>query len=127
LKQLNYQTGKTGEALALKYLLDKGYQLIESNWRHRWGEIDLIVSKERRLVFVEVKLKKGDRFGSPEEMIDRRKIQQITQAALLFLQHNPHYQQLFPHYQIDAVCLVVDDNFTITRLNHWENVADSVT
>lgn len=127
MKQLNYQAGKTGENLALKYLLSKGYRLIEANWRHRWGEIDLIVSKNDRLVFVEVKLKKSDRFGSPEEMIDRRKIYQITQAALVFLQHNPQYQQLFPHYQIDAVCLVVDQDFNITRLNHWENVADSLT
>ncbi|MFH1840834.1 MAG: YraN family protein [Candidatus Shapirobacteria bacterium] len=126
MKQLNYQTGKTGESLALSYLSKNGYRLIEQNWRHHRGEIDLIVSKNRRLIFVEVKLKIGDQFGSPEEMINYHKLKQIREAAILFLQQNPQYRHIFPQYQIDAVCLVVDPDFNVKRLNHWENVADSI-
>jgi putative endonuclease len=125
LKQPNYQTGKTGESLALDYLLKKGYRLVKQNWHHRWGEIDLVVSQNHRLVFVEVKLKIGDQFGLPEEMINRHKLKQIQQTALVFLQQNPQYQCLFPQYQIDAICLIVDPNFNVTRLTHWQNVADS--
>ena len=126
MKQFNYQSGQQGEALARNYLLRQGYQLITQNWRHQHGEIDLIMSKNRRLIFIEVKLKIGDHFGSPEEMINRHKLRQIHQAALLFLQHHPQLQNRFPGYQIDAVCLVVDSDFKIKRLNHWQNVADSI-
>ena len=52
----NHQkTGKDGEQKALSYLIEKNYQIIETNWRHKKCEIDIIASKNKELVFVEVK------------------------------------------------------------------------
>jgi len=68
-KVRNYKTGKEGEEIARKFLVQKGFRLIESNYSNKLGEIDLIMLDKEVLVFVEVKLKIGDKFGSPEEMI----------------------------------------------------------
>lgn len=58
-----------GEEIACRLLKEKGYRIIETNFRTRFGELDIIASKDNFLVFVEVKLKKGTDFGLPEEMI----------------------------------------------------------
>ncbi len=73
--------GKKGEDWALTYLEQKGYRLQARNYRHRRGEIDLIVEKENRLIFVEVKLRADDRFGLPEEMVSSAQQALIIQTA----------------------------------------------
>jgi putative endonuclease len=56
---LNKRIGDRGEEIALRYLLRKGYSLVERNYRTRYGELDLILRHENTLVFVEVKLRRG--------------------------------------------------------------------
>jgi putative endonuclease len=72
--------GAWGEDLALRYLVRRGYRLVERNYRTRRGEIDLILRKEETLVFVEVKLRRGTGFGDPLEAVTPRK-----QATLRYL------------------------------------------
>lgn len=105
MKHFNFQTGKRGEEIASLYLTQKGYRLIEKNFRTRWGEIDLIATKKHQLIFVEVKMKTSDRFGSPAEMISTRKISQIKKVATIFLQSHPKLQQQYPSCRLDAVCI----------------------
>ncbi|WP_166396602.1 YraN family protein [Rubrobacter marinus] len=64
-------TGELGESLALGYLVRKGYELVERNYRTRHGEIDLILRGEDVLVFVEVKARRGRGFGDPLEAVTR--------------------------------------------------------
>ena len=52
---LHHQTGKTGEALAAVYLLEKGFRIIHQNWRHSHWEVDIIAQKDHILHFIEVK------------------------------------------------------------------------
>lgn len=74
------RAGDRGERLALEYLVGKGYVLVESNYRTRFGEIDLILRSGTTLVFVEVKLRRGSGFGDPLESVTPRK--QATIRAL---------------------------------------------
>lgn len=126
MKALNYQTGKKGENLAREYLVNKGYRILQSNFHTRFGEIDLIGTKDKRLIFIEVKTKIGDRFGSPEEMVDKRKLRKIQMMGAVFLQSHPQIAEAYPAYQIDAVCLVLGPNNEIVRINHWEDLSSEM-
>lgn len=75
------QTGSDGEKAAAEYLVSNGYEVVERNYRHGRGEIDLIVKKKNWLVFVEVKTRSGNAFGFPEEFVDKYKEQNILSVA----------------------------------------------
>lgn len=122
MKQFNRKLGKLGEEMAAKYLLENGFQIIEANYSTKFGEIDLIAVKDDILRFVEVKLKKGDWFGTPEEMIGLNKIGKVKRMAEFYLLENPDIAKIYDAYSIDAVCIVVDHDNQIERLNYYENI-----
>jgi len=126
MKNLNYQTGKIGESIAREFLQNKGYQVIQSNFHTRFGEIDLIASIDNRLIFVEVKLKTGEDFGTPEEMVNHQKLTQIQKMAEVFIQSNPQIAHNFESNQIDAVCIVLNPDETVKRINHWESLTNEM-
>lgn len=78
-------TGQTGEDLAVCYLENQGYTIVERNYRKRIGEIDIIARDGEYLVFIEVKTRSNRRFGSPFDAVDFRKQQQISRVALAFM------------------------------------------
>jgi len=80
------QTGDEGEQLALEFLREKGYSIIETNYRYGKGEIDIIAKDEASdvLIFVEVKSRKNLEFGEPEYAITKNKIRQIKRMAQLY-------------------------------------------
>ncbi|MBW2328178.1 MAG: YraN family protein [Deltaproteobacteria bacterium] len=78
-------TGQTGEDLAVCYLENQGYTIVERNYRKRIGEIDIIARDGECLVFIEVKTRTNRRFGSPFDAVDFRKQQQISRVALAFM------------------------------------------
>ena len=103
----NKQWGELGETIASKYMEDKGYQLIASNWRTRLGELDLVMmSPSDLLVVVEVKLRTNDHMGSGLDAVDQRKIRKIYQMTEMFLLRNPKYRN-FP-VRIDVISIVYD-------------------
>ena len=118
----NYKKGKEGEEIARNYLINKGFNLIESNYSNNLGEIDLIMSDKDWLVFVEVKLKIGNRFGQPEEMINKNKLSQIKRVAELFLVSESQIAQKFVRYRVDAVCIELNEDITINRINYYDNI-----
>jgi len=126
MKNLNYQTGKFGEDLAKQYLIKNGYEILTSNFRSRFGEIDIIASKNNALIFVEVKLKIGEETGQPEEMINSKKISQIQKMAEIFLQKNSSLAQKFPLWRIDAICIVLNPDGSSKRITHWKNISDEM-
>ena len=85
----NNLSGAWGEALAAKYLQKKRYKIVATNYRSRFGEIDLIVADRKFLVFVEVKLRKTDNFAKAQEFVDRRKQERLRKTAQLYLSQNP--------------------------------------
>jgi putative endonuclease len=80
------RTGDRGEEEAVQYLERKGFQILERKWRYGQGEIDIIARDGAVLVFVEVKTKKAEGFGEPEDWISRRKQNQIGRLAAGYLQ-----------------------------------------
>ena len=81
----NNLAGAWGEALAADYLRKKHYRVVASGYRSRFGEIDLICTNRKYLVFVEVKLRTSADFASAREFVDFRKQQRIRATAACFL------------------------------------------
>ena len=81
--------GAWGESIAAAYLQKKRYKLLATGYRSRFGEIDLIVSDKKYLVFVEVKLRKSDCFASAMEFVDYHKQNRIRTTAEIYLSQNP--------------------------------------
>jgi putative endonuclease len=69
----NRASGDLGEEIARRYLAGKGYEIVESNYRTRRGELDLISRHKDTLVIVEVKLRRGTGYGTPLEAVTPRK------------------------------------------------------
>lgn len=85
----NNLSGAWGEALAAEYLRKKHYKPVAAGYRSRFGEIDLIVSNRKYLVFVEVKLRKSGSFADARDYVDRRKQDRIRITASMYLSQNP--------------------------------------
>ena len=122
MKTQNFNKGRLGEEIARNYLERKGYEIIEQNYRVDQGEIDLIAIDNDWLVFVEVKMKVGDLYGTPEEMISKGKLWQIRRVAEIWLLNHEKMRQKYPQQRIDAVCLVVDKDYQLVSLKHYDNI-----
>lgn len=94
----NNLVGSWGESLAAEYMRKKRYKLIAMNYRCRYGEIDLIVSNRKYLVFVEVKLRKSNQFAAAFEHVDHHKQQRIRTTAEFFL--NEYQTDLQPRFDV---------------------------
>ena len=81
MKKFNRIVGSKAEEYASRALIKKGYTIVKRNFSNRFGEIDIIVKDGETLVFVEVKAKTGNRFGTPEEMVSKRKLNQIRKMG----------------------------------------------
>jgi putative endonuclease len=79
------KTGSDGENLAATFLVEKGFKVLERNYRFRKSEIDLIVSRGNWLIFVEVKTRSSTSFGFPEEFVDYHKKLMILKGALEYM------------------------------------------
>ena len=77
--------GNWGEEQAAAFLAQKGFEIIEKNYRNRQSEIDLIVKKDKMLIFVEVKTRSGSGFGMPEEFVNVMKARLIMRAAEFYI------------------------------------------
>ena len=78
-------TGREGEAKAAEYLRKKRYDIIGANYRCRFGELDLIAKKRELVIFVEVKLRKNDKFGAASDAVTPAKREKLRKAALSWL------------------------------------------
>ena len=80
------RTGDRGEAEVAKYLRKKGYTLLASQWRCRFGELDLVARSRKGVIcFVEVKLRSEGAIGLPREFVDTKKRERLRRAALAYL------------------------------------------
>lgn len=116
MKKFNRATGRAGESYAAQALEKKGYFILERNFSNKFGEIDIIARDKDVLVFVEVKTKIGIDFGLPEDMISKGKLQKIRNLATVYMKG-----ERVP-CRIDVVAIVLDDENTVIRFTHYENV-----
>ena len=107
--------GDRGERLVAEYLRERGYALIASQFRCRFGEIDIIAKKEGVLCFVEVKLRSDLRFGLPRDFVTPAKQRRLRTAAAWYMTRNdPESRARFD------VAEVYDDE-TPPRIEYIEN------
>ena len=115
----NNLTGAWGEALAAEYLRKKHYVVIAAGYRSRYGEIDLIVTNKKFLVFVEVKLRKSNRFAQALEFVDQKKQNRIRTTASIFLSQNE--TDLQPRFDVIEI-YAPDGTATVNpTINHLED------
>lgn len=116
----NLTLGKLGEQIAVQYLKNKGYEILEQNWRAYRKEIDIIAIDGKDIVFVEVKTRKNDDFGSPEMAVNRRKRAHIYSAA------NAYYQthKIDQDVRFDVVAIVYNDGHP--QINHLVDAFHSI-
>ncbi len=133
MKIFNRSTGNTGENLATAYLKEKGYQILERNFHTRFGEIDIICSplsfrpESQRsggitpipIIFVEVKTKITNKFGYPEEMVNRNKLSKVSKMAEIYLTQKGLNNKLC---RIDVIAIILNANGSLQSLNHHENL-----
>ena len=112
------ETGKLGEKLARKLLQKKGYHILETNFRCRAGEIDIVAQKEDCLVFVEVRTKSSGDFGTPEESITAGKKERLVASALHYIDS---HHDLPPSWRIDVVAIEMDNKGKSKRTELIEN------
>lgn len=105
--------GQIAEQIASDYLRAKGLRLITSNYRSRFGEIDLIMQEDKTLVFIEVRLRKNKLFGGAEESITASKQHKIVITAEYYLQQYGSQACRF-----DAILMDKEDVNSITWIKN---------
>lgn len=112
----NREFGNKGEDLACEYLIKNGYEIVERN-KHfsRLCEIDIIAKIKNKYVFVEVKTRKSDAFGTPIEAITKCKYNNIKIGVLSYIQENK-----VNNYQIDAIGITL---YPKLEIQHLKNIS----
>ena len=118
MKYSQKKLGKIGELLAVKFLKQKGYQIIEQNYRSTWGEIDLVAQDEDVLVFVEVKTRRSLKFGAPQIAVTNSKQRKMSKAALEYLQEKDFFDYVC---RFDVISIVFPPDPSEPIIEHIEN------
>ena len=106
-----------GEESAVKFLIDKGYEIIKRNFRTKFGEIDIVAKEKDEIVFIEVKTRSSKKYGIPREAVDKNKIKHIINVSKYFILKN-NLKNSFLRYDIIEI-YASKNNYTI---NHIKNV-----
>jgi putative endonuclease len=109
--------GQWGEEQAAQYLISQDYEIVDRNVRNEFGELDLIAKKDEQLVFVEVKARRSEDFGFPEEAVTESKKQHILDAAQSYLNEHP---QMLGDWRIDVIS-VQSLKGKLPEIIHFEN------
>lgn len=108
--------GNQGEDIAVRYLQQQGYRILNRNYYSRYGEIDVICEYNRVIIFVEVKTRRSERYGSAEESVTRVKQERLRKTALHYLQQR---NQPFKEMQFDVITVRLGGPKPV--INHIKN------
>lgn len=113
----NSSLGKKGESLAVKYLKERGYTIVETNFRYERAEIDVIAKEKNVLVFVEVKTRRKNSLGEPEDSVTLRKRDQIIKAAEGYL-----YKRNLPEIECRFDVIAIKQSNGEMEISHFKDV-----
>jgi putative endonuclease len=99
-------TGLMGEQMAKEYLLKKGFSILHQNWRHSHWEVDVIASIKNTLHFIEVKTRRTQKFGYPENDVSKKKIENLINASEEYLFLYPQWKLI----QFDVLSITIQKN-----------------
>lgn len=113
----NRKKGDKGEALAVKFLEDKGFGIVTTNYyASRYGEVDIIATDKNILVFIEVKTRTTQAFGHPLESISQAKLQKMRNAATFYIQEN---NPKVKGFRLDAIAITLKPEL---QIEHVKNI-----
>ncbi|MEK7478720.1 MAG: YraN family protein [Patescibacteria group bacterium] len=129
----NIRIGQIGEELACQYLLNNKYEIIDRNYREKWGEVDIICKdRDGVLVFVEVKTLRKSDFLNPEENLHSNKLKKIKRTAYLYANSHPELINNNKGWQIDLVAIEINcenpeslatkELLKLSTIRHYENI-----
>lgn len=113
------KTGNLGENIAVKYLKDNGYKILERNFLKKWGEIDIIVQKGKQIIFIEVKTRRKapySTFLSPEINVNYSKQQKLIRTAQTYLLSKNYPPET--SWQIDVIAVELNERTRNADLKH---------
>jgi len=124
------KVGDLGEDIACEFLQNKGFSVLETNFNRKWGELDIITTKDKeRIVFVEVKTKRcqipeelpqeGEDAYRLEENVNDEKRQRLKRTIQTYLEENATGR---PHWRVDLLCVYVDIHQKESRVNWLKNI-----
>ena len=114
--------GRIGERLARSHLEANGYAVIATNYRCRWGEIDLIARDGPVWAFVEVRTRRSNAYGAPEESVTPAKLERLMRAAQDYLaQHTANTAAI--QWRIDLVAVRLGPHRSVQGIRHLPNIA----
>jgi putative endonuclease len=111
-------TGRFGEGVARRHLEERGYEILDTNYRKRFGEVDIVARRSGTIVFVEVKTRHSSRFGTALEAVDGRKQRQLARIAQDYLVAR---QLESAAARFDVVAVTLDHNDQPVTIDHIEN------
>jgi putative endonuclease len=107
--------GTRGEELAQRFLQQKGYQILDCNYRCRWGEIDIVAHDGDELVFLEVRTRRSADYGTPEESLTDAKLQRLLATAQYYLQQQGKGDI---NWRIDLVSVRLRRDYGLQSIEH---------
>jgi putative endonuclease len=111
--------GHRGEQLAAEHLMRRGFEIVERNYRTRWGELDIVAFDGRTLAFCEVKTRRTADGARPFEALHARKQAQVRHMALRWLSERGG-RRFAPLLRFDAIGVTVDASGRLVALEHLE-------
>jgi putative endonuclease len=107
MKTLNKEVGNHGEYLAYNYLRELGYEILERNFKCKIGELDIIGRDGSYIVFIEVKTRFGNRYGTPSEAVTYSKQHKIHKTAEFYIMIKKLYNS---NFRFDVIEVTLDQN-----------------
>jgi putative endonuclease len=122
------QIGVIGEDIATKYLQNKGFSVIDRNYRKKWGELDIIAQKDACLHFVEVKTVSRNSYDGkfkqeindykPEDNMHPRKLERLKRAIQTYMLE----KRVDDNWQFDLACVFLDQEKRVAKIKYIENL-----
>lgn len=108
------ELGKEGEKLAINFLKEKGYEILEQNYRVSKSEVDIIAQKGETIAFIEVKTRSTEAFGTPEEFVDDKKKNHLIKVA----NHYIVLKDFNKNIRFDIIAIVMKKT---PKIEHFED------
>ncbi len=124
------EIGAKGESIASKYLENKGFLIVNRNYRKKWGELDIVGEKDGKIHFIEVKTVSRRSFGGhfeqeinnykPEDNMHPWKIKRLSRVIQTYMLEK--YSKSDPDWQFDLICVFLDMERRVAKVRLMENI-----
>ena len=118
MKSYNKDIGNYSEKIAERYLESKGYYILDKNFRNKFGEVDIICRKADLIIFVEIKSRYTNSYGSPLESVTCYKQNKILSTSKYYI----YKYKLYNYYiRYDVIELLLNNNNNSFKINHYKD------